>query len=203
MSLDTNLALEVLGLKNNTTQEEIKKSYRKLVKIWHPDRFTETHQKLEAEAKLKQINEAYEALESYQPSSINSKTPINSSSTNKETSIERKANNAETFYNWGVKSAKEGKYNDALNYLSRAICLNPYYIEAYKYRGWICSVLGYENRANTDFNKVRELERRFKTTDNPISSRQSKYNENRIQRKKPKFWIKKICYQIQRFFLRR
>ncbi len=202
MSLDTNLALALLGLKTNATQEEIKKAYRKLVKIWHPDRFTETQQKLEAEVKLKQINEAYEALSSYQPPSINFTTSPNSSSSKKQTSVYSKTNNAEIFYNCGVESAREGKYDDALNYLSRAIRLNPYYIEAYKYRGWICSVLGYENRASTDFNKVRELERRFKTADNPISSRPYNSNGKKTQKKSSKSWFKKLCYQIKRFFWR-
>ncbi|NJP17980.1 MAG: J domain-containing protein [Hydrococcus sp. CRU_1_1] len=30
---------KILGLKFNSSSEEVKKAYRNLVKIWHPDRF--------------------------------------------------------------------------------------------------------------------------------------------------------------------
>lgn len=49
---------EVLGLKKGASKEEIKKSYRKLAKEYHPDR-----NKTEgAETKFKEVQEAYEVL---------------------------------------------------------------------------------------------------------------------------------------------
>ena len=49
---------EVLGVNRQATDEEIKKSYRKLAFQCHPDR----NKDKEAEAKFKEVNEAYEVL---------------------------------------------------------------------------------------------------------------------------------------------
>lgn len=51
---------EVLGVDKNATDEEIKKAYRKLAKKYHPD--ANPDNKKEAEAKFKEVNEAYETL---------------------------------------------------------------------------------------------------------------------------------------------
>lgn len=58
------LAYDILGVGKNATQEEIKKAYRKLVKLHHPDHFatgTESQQKMAAE-KFVEIRNAYEEL---------------------------------------------------------------------------------------------------------------------------------------------
>lgn len=49
---------EVLGVNRNASAAELKSSYRKLALKWHPDRNKEAG----AEAKFKEINEAYEVL---------------------------------------------------------------------------------------------------------------------------------------------
>jgi DnaJ like chaperone protein len=55
---------EILGIPAGSSPEEIKKAYRKLVKIHHPDNFatgTESQQKMAAE-KFVEIQHAYEGL---------------------------------------------------------------------------------------------------------------------------------------------
>lgn len=49
---------EVLGVSKNASKEEIKKSYRTMVKKFHPDRNKES----DAESKFKEVQEAYEIL---------------------------------------------------------------------------------------------------------------------------------------------
>jgi DnaJ-domain-containing protein 1 len=51
-----------LDLPATATPQQIKDSYRELVKVWHPDRFGDEKLKERANAKLKEINEAYEKL---------------------------------------------------------------------------------------------------------------------------------------------
>ena len=51
---------EVLGVSKNATDEELKKAYRRLAKKYHPD--ANPDNKKEAEAKFKEVNEAYEVL---------------------------------------------------------------------------------------------------------------------------------------------
>jgi molecular chaperone DnaJ len=49
---------EVLGLAKGASKDEIKKAYRRMARKYHPD----VSQEAEAEAKFKEINEAYEVL---------------------------------------------------------------------------------------------------------------------------------------------
>ena len=51
---------EVLGVARNADAEAIKKAYRKLAMQYHPDRNPDNKQ--EAEAKFKEVSEAYEVL---------------------------------------------------------------------------------------------------------------------------------------------
>jgi len=58
-------ALHILGLDSTANYREIEKTYRVLVKVWHPDRFqTDPKVKEAADEKLKSINAAYAFLRS-------------------------------------------------------------------------------------------------------------------------------------------
>ena len=52
---------QVLGIERDADEDAIKKAYRKLAMKWHPDKHPEGERD-EAEAKFKQISEAYEVL---------------------------------------------------------------------------------------------------------------------------------------------
>ena len=53
---------KVLGVKQGTSAEEVKKAYRDLVKRFHPDRFQDAEAKELANEKLKEINQAYDQI---------------------------------------------------------------------------------------------------------------------------------------------
>lgn len=54
---------EILGTSPGSTQEQIRKAYRKQVKRWHPDQFAANPKKTEeAKVRMQSINEAYEVL---------------------------------------------------------------------------------------------------------------------------------------------
>ncbi|MEN6482569.1 MAG: J domain-containing protein [Anaerolineaceae bacterium] len=50
---------KILELEPNATQEEIESQYHFLLHAWHPDKFPNIDQKVKAEEKIKEINEAY------------------------------------------------------------------------------------------------------------------------------------------------
>ncbi len=69
MTVDPLEHLRTLGLEAGASREAVKKAYRDLSKVWHPDRFTgDPALQLKAEEQLKAINDAYRHLESYEPS---------------------------------------------------------------------------------------------------------------------------------------
>lgn len=52
----------VLGVNASASDEEIKKAYRELVKKYHPDHYVNNPLSDLAEAKMKEVNEAYDAV---------------------------------------------------------------------------------------------------------------------------------------------
>ncbi len=55
-------AYEILNITSESTEEEIKLSYKKLIKKYHPDFYQNNPLANLAEEKLKEVNEAYEVL---------------------------------------------------------------------------------------------------------------------------------------------
>jgi hypothetical protein len=65
---------QILEITPDASPDAIKEQYRFLVQAWHPDKFPNSAQKLRAEEKLKEINEAYETLRN--PAKRNKSTTV-------------------------------------------------------------------------------------------------------------------------------
>jgi hypothetical protein len=67
LSADVEYYYEVLGLDADASAEEVKQAWRDLAQVWHPDRFAANERlRKKAQEKLKEVNEAYEALKDIQ-----------------------------------------------------------------------------------------------------------------------------------------
>jgi len=72
-TMDIRQCFDVLELDSNASIDEAKQAYKDMVNIWHPDRFSNNPRlKQKAEDKLKEINEAYEMMQSF----LSSKKPL-------------------------------------------------------------------------------------------------------------------------------
>ena len=145
---------KVLGLKTTATPEEVKRAYRSLVKQWHPDRFIDRPQLLEhAQQEIQKINQAYERLKSYKQNN----NVISSSSNGNEGVVQTSKNAPEIHYQRGVEFAEAEEYEKAIAEFSLAIKIDKDYLNAYQYRSFILSKLGYDLRAESDFRTVNIL----------------------------------------------
>lgn len=63
---------QVLGVSENASDDEIRSAYLKLVKKYHPDRYTDNPLKDLATEKLKEINQAYDTITKQRESGSNS-----------------------------------------------------------------------------------------------------------------------------------
>ena len=63
---------KVLGIDRSATDEEVKKAYRELAKKYHPDNYVNTPLADLADEKMKEINEAYDAIQKMRKESASS-----------------------------------------------------------------------------------------------------------------------------------
>jgi len=66
---------EVLGVSPNASDEEVKRAYRDLARKYHPDNYADNPLADLAQEKMKEINEAYDAITKGQTASSHSSNP--------------------------------------------------------------------------------------------------------------------------------
>jgi COMPASS component SWD3 len=150
--------LRLFGLSSGVSKQTLKEAYKRLAKQWHPDRFTNDPIKAKtAEEKIKEINIAYAVLKLYLEKPGRPFSDI----VNGETAIKKEKMTEKDYYDRAVALVNEDNYQEATEELSRAIKLNPNFAEAYRYRGFLFSLLGFELRAEEDLKKTDRLGIRF------------------------------------------
>ena len=145
---------EVLGVSESATDDEIKEAYRTLAKKYHPDKYIDEGLKEMANAKMQQINEAYDAIKdmrakgsSYSGSSYGTGTQGGSTyrgsvnyaeirnmiNMGRYTAAEAALNNiptsergAEWNFLRGCILLRKGWYHDATMYFDTACRMDPY-----------------------------------------------------------------------------
>jgi len=99
---------EVLNVKTNATEKEIKKAYRLLAKKYHPD--TYSGDKTFAQKKMQEINIAYDTLSDFRMrSSYDEKIGVNVKKSG-EPQV-RKTSNPEAYYRYGAYDKPGVNYN--------------------------------------------------------------------------------------------
>jgi len=155
-------ACQILAVDVNATPAQIKDAYRNLARQWHPDRFIDVIEKQTAEEQFKQINAAYEylkkeieAIDIGFAQSSNVKSDFRSTAKRESSSAHL---TAEELYQEAANLGKNRHYEEAIVILGLAIKLSPRYSKAFRYRGFIRSVLGFEMSAEADFRRARAID---------------------------------------------
>ncbi len=143
---------QILGLKCNATEKEIKQAYRILAKKWHPDLFINQPEK-EAivSEKFKEIANAYEILISGSKNLDAEEYQQNSSG------IKVKKTEPKTYFDLGNLALEDEDFTQAVDYFTIAIKMNPEYREAYICRANALERQGFQIRADNDWRKAKEL----------------------------------------------
>ncbi|MGH4124951.1 MAG: J domain-containing protein [Clostridium sp.] len=145
---------EILGVREGSSKEDIKKAYREQAKKYHPDQYGDNPLKDLAEEKMQELNEAYDSLmkNTSSSNSYQSSNTYNSSSNNDYTngdiyqsirmdlnsgnlsSAEQKLGSmdtktAEWNYLMGMVHLKKSWHDSAYNFISKACSLAPNNVE--------------------------------------------------------------------------
>ncbi|HWQ59146.1 MAG TPA: DnaJ domain-containing protein [Clostridia bacterium] len=156
---------KVLGVSRDASQEEIRAAYLALVKRYHPDKYQDPSLKSLADERLKEINEAYDLITKRSAASANGgstgysdagysgqggsysgpnaadfarvRALINANDLEgaKRALDSIQTRNAEWYYLYGIVSLREGWYDRARDYISRAYFQEPgnqEYAQAYR-----------------------------------------------------------------------
>ncbi|MEM8720455.1 MAG: DnaJ domain-containing protein [Cyanobacteria bacterium P01_G01_bin.39] len=120
----------ILGVSQNASVKEIKLAFRKLARLYHPD--LNPNDPVSAE-KFKQVSQAYDVLSDKNKRRrydrhipAESSTSSSSSTTPNATPI-----SALDFYNRGLQHTQAKKYRTAIEDYSKAIEINPKFVDAY------------------------------------------------------------------------
>ena len=134
---------EVLGINKNATDEEVKKAYRDLARKYHPDNYTDNPLADLASEKMKEVNEAYDAIISHKKNFDEGNTGDNSYASSNYPDIRRMIN------------AK--RYDDAQQLLDGVPIANRD-AEWYFLNGVVARCRGWFDQAYTSFSTACQMD---------------------------------------------
>lgn len=146
--LTLNACFAILNLTPHASAEEVRRAYLTLAKQWHPDRHLPQDQTQAAE-KFREVTAAYEQIKRHLEASP---------AVSQAVGLTVHTLSAEELYEAAACLAEQGQYTEAIAQLSLAIRINPDFAEAYRFRGYLNSLLGFEHRAAADLAKATALE---------------------------------------------
>ena len=125
----------ILQVSSQATSEDIKLSFRRLARQYHPDLNPNNPETAE---QFKKISEAYEILSDeikrrrYDTNRrLEQKTSYTTYTTTSDSKVTTKVSQAQDFYLRGLAKSKNKQYQKAIREYSKAIELDPKFIEAY------------------------------------------------------------------------
>ena len=187
---------EVLGVREGTSKEDIKKAYREQAKKYHPDQYGDNPLKDLAEEKMQELNEAYDSLmknsgssNSYESSNTyNSTNNYNSSSNGDYTSNNIYQSVRMDLNSGNIPSAEQklstmNTKNAEWNYLMGMVHLK---------KGWHDSAYNFISIAcNQEPNNVE-----FRQTFNSLNKRNSNYRDNYYGRRNNNPNMGNLCINL-------
>lgn len=174
---------QVLGLEKTASLDEIKATYRKLAKQWHPDRFPDGDEKAEAALKFQAFTEAYNILSDptmrrrYDDGALDEK----------KVSLEDldQGQQAKLFFANGVNLFRDGRFAEAADYFGQAVKVQPEVAKYHAHVGEAYSKIPAKSKeAVAAYEKALELEpynyrwhislgRIFKAANMPLRAKKS------------------------------
>ncbi|MEW9094410.1 MAG: DnaJ domain-containing protein [Clostridiaceae bacterium] len=169
---------EILGIREGSSKEDIKKAYRELAKKYHPDQYGDNPLRNLAEEKMREINEAYDYLmknTSDYNSYSNDYNNTNYNNNNSNNNYSHQRNDAVNFHSirmdiqlGRLREAEEKLLNMSLknaewNYLMGIINLKKgWYDAANNYLRTACSMEPRNTEYRDTFNRINNMNNTYR-----------------------------------------